>query len=125
MGSHARSRLYVRALALATAIAFWVLGCGSDLGGLPITLNLENQTGIPVTVIWVREGADPVNHGRIGNGETRQVDMNQFGDPRSVCSDGQLVVYDDGGRVLLKGGSPCEPWVIRLPGQENSLAPAS
>jgi hypothetical protein len=110
---------------LATAIAFLGVGCGSDLGGLPITLNLENQTGIPVTVIWVREDADPVSHGRIANGESRHVDMNQFGDPRTVCSYGQLVVYDDGGKVLLKGGAPCEPWVIRLPGQEESPAPAS
>jgi hypothetical protein len=123
MGSHSRSRPSVRVLALATVIAFWVAGCGSDLGGLPTTLNLENQTGIPITVIWVRKNAKPVNHGRIANGEALQVNMNQFGNPKDVCLDGQLVAYDDRGTVLLKSGAPCGPWVIRLPGQEASPAP--
>ena len=125
MATLARSLPSLGLLGLAAATALWFGGCGSDLGGLPTTLILENETGSPVTVIWVREGADPVNHGRIANGETRRVDMNQFGNTRNVCSDGQLVVYDDRGTVLLKGGAPCEPWVIRLPGQEEGSAPPS
>jgi hypothetical protein len=125
MRSHTRSRLAVRAVAVLAAFALGAAGCGTDLGGLPTTLNLENQTGRPITVIWVREDAEPVNHGRIANGEALHVDMSQFGNTRNVCSDGQLIVYDDRGTVLVKGGGPCEPWVIRLPGQEDSPAPAS
>ena len=125
MSTLAGSRRSLGLLRLAVATAVWVGGCGSDLGGLPTTLILENETGSSVTVIWVREDADLVNHGRIANGETRYVDMNQFGNSKDVCSDGQLIVYDDRGTVLLKGGSPCQPWVIRLPGQgEGSASPS-
>jgi hypothetical protein len=119
------SRATGRALVLAAAITVAIAACGSDLGGLPTTLVLENQTGTPVTVIWVRENAAPVDHGRIANGETLRVDMNRFGNTREVCSDGELVVYDDRGTELIKGGAPCEPWVIRLPGQEGSSAAPS
>jgi heat shock protein HslJ len=95
-------------------MVLFLAACGTDRGGIPTVLTLDNRTGTDITVIWEREADDPVEHGRIPNGEKRIVEMYPYGNSRDFCGDGDLVALDSTGREVSRRSATCDPWVIRV-----------
>ena len=114
--SRPEARPLSRSLGFLTGalIALSITGCGTDTGGIPTYLTLDNRTGTDITVTWEREADDPVDHGRIPKGEKRTIDMNKFGNSRDYCGDGDLVALDTTGKEVSRRTATCDPWIIRV-----------
>jgi hypothetical protein len=100
-------------------VAFVISGC-ADVDGLPTVRAFNNQSGQDVTVVWVRKNGERVPQATIPAGETRTVGVNQFGNPKDVCLDGDVVAIAPSGEELARREASCEPWTIESPTTEPS-----
>jgi hypothetical protein len=92
-----------------------VAGCTTD-ERMPTYRDFDNRTGQTVTVVWERGGGERVTHATLAPGETAYVTMNDFGDPRQVCGEGDEVALDLAGRELIRRPASCgSVWIIRVP----------
>ena len=104
----------------ALVIAATIAGC-ADGDGLPTGRFFENRTGMDITVVWERGSGERTPQATIPAGETRTIGMNQFGKPRNVCDDGDVVILGPSGDELIRRPASCDPWIIRLPAVPTSL----
>lgn len=110
--------LLIRGGGGASLLTLALVGCVTDIGGLPTYWNFDNRTQDTVTVIWHRESGEQVDITTIEAGEAATVDVDRYGDSRDVCSDGEFVFTTAAGEVVMRGTMSCNPWVIAAsPGQ--------
>jgi hypothetical protein len=105
--------------AAAFLVAFVISGC-ADVDGLPTVRVFNNLSGQDVTVVWVRKDGERVPQATIPAGETRTVGVNQFGNPKNACLDGDVVAIGPSGEELARREASCEPWTIGAPTTDPS-----
>ena len=93
-------------------LAITVAACATDLGGLPTDWMVINRTGQGLTILWERASGEVVELGDVGNGERLRVSVNEYGNPRTVCDDGELVAIGDDATEVARTPTFCSPWTI-------------
>ena len=105
-----------RRVALAAAfIAVLAAACGTDLNGLPTEWRFDNRTNGPVTIIWERQDGQRVELTTVAPGERGSVSVNQYGNPRYLCDDGEMVAIDRAGLELDRWPTTCGIVAIPVP----------
>jgi hypothetical protein len=110
----------MKSIAAAAFVVAFVLSSCADVDGLPTVRAFNNQSGQDVTVVWVRKNGERVPQATIPAGETRTVGVNQFGDPKDACLDGDVVAIGTSGEELARREASCEPWTIGTPTPDPS-----
>lgn len=93
-------------------IAVVLMGCGSDLDGLPTYKHVENRTDEAITIVWQRETGEQIELVEVAAGESASVRFSGYGNSQYVCDDGELVAVNPAGGEVARSPTNCSPWVI-------------
>ena len=107
-------RRIIAVLGAALASIVVLAACATDRSACR-PRDFDNRTAPAVTVVWERAGGERVTLATLAAGGTSYVHVNEFGDPRDVCGDGDLVALDASGKELIRTPASCDRWVIRVP----------
>jgi hypothetical protein len=105
---------------VATALLAVVLvGCMTDVGGLPTYWNFENRTETAVTVVWHRESGEQIELATVDAGKSLSLSINPYGNSREICDDGEFIFRSPTGEEVMRGPMTCNPWVIEASGSPD------
>ncbi len=94
-------------------LALFVVGCmTTDEGGLPTDWVFDNRTDDVITVVWERDSGERVELIELPVGREFRVNVNQYGNPRETCGDGDLVALGPNGEEMARRPTTCERWVL-------------
>lgn len=82
-------------------LALLVVGCmTTDEGGVPTDWVFDNRTDDVLTVVWEREFGERVELIELPAGKKFWIHVNDYGNPRQACDDGELVALGSGGQEV-------------------------